>query len=318
MKKKSVLFTVMAVLLCLFIFFKDKPLVQKEIFAMDTLININIKGTLASKALIETEKEIKRLDSELGVNGAGALAAYNKGEGKNEEISSIIEKSIKISSETDGAFDISIYPVLKLWGFTTDSYSVPSHDTLMSAGENTGWEKLLGKNLPIDLGACAKGYGADRIKEILSKNHISSALISLGGTVLCYGESEAKIAVKNPFGEGVCAVIKCKDGIISTSGDYERFFEEGLERYGHIIDPDTFYPAKTNIKSATVLSESGFCSDALSTALFVMGENKAKEFYKNTTEKFEFLLITDDKRIVATKNIDIYQYDKNYELEIVE
>ncbi len=317
MKKKTALFIALAVILCLFVIFKDKPLVQKELFAMDTLININIKGRLANKASIETENEIKRLNYELGVNEEGALSSYNKGGEKSEELSSIIEKSIEISRETDGAFDISIYPVLKLWGFTQDSYSVPSYESLMSVGENTGWEKINENNLPIDLGACAKGYGADRIKEILSKNRVSSALISLGGTVLCYGQSEAKIAVKNPFGDGVCAIIKCKDEVVSTSGDYERFFEEGQVRYGHIIDPSTFYPATTNIKSATVLSESGFYSDALSTALFVMGENKAKEFYKNTSLEFGFLLITDDKRIIATENIDIYQYDDSYELEIV-
>ena len=119
------------------------------------------------------------------------------------------------------------------------------------------------------------GFTEDNFR-VLSANKIKDATVSLGGTVLLYGDSEKTVAIASPEGEGYAAYIKGKDCVISTSGGYERYFEENGERYSHIINPETGYPAKSGIISATVISGSGTESDAFSTAVFVMGDAEAR------------------------------------------
>ena len=177
-------------------------------------------------------------------------------------------------------------------------------------------EGLEYKGTEFDLGAIAKGYGADRVREILSANKIKDATVSLGGTVLLYGDSEKTVAIASPEGEGYAAYIKGKGCVISTSGGYERYFEENGERYSHIINPETGYPAESGIVSATVISDSGTESDAFSTAVFVMGEEKAKKLWEK--ENFDAVIITGDGRMIITEGIEssVTGIDDKYEVEI--
>lgn len=313
MKNKALIFSVIffiAVILAVFLGQKEET---NKMFAMDTVIECNIKDRNAKKALEEIEKEIERLDFELNVNGIGALSLYNESGIKNEEIKDLIDRSCLISSETGGAFDITIYPVLKLWGFTTDDKRVPEKQEIESTLLKCGYERLENENIPVDFGAVAKGYAADRIKSILDKDKVRQALISVGGTVLIYGKN-ALVAVKSPDGEGTAAVILCDNVCLSTSGGYERYFEKDGKKYSHIIDPKSGHPAESKIASVTVISEDGFLSDALSTAFYVSGEEGAKKLYRKRRD-FEMLLITDDGRIIVSDNVKLKDYDKKYKLE---
>ena len=275
---------------------------------MDTVVSLNITGADAIKCAKDIEEEIMRLHHEFSVNGKGAVYSYNESKKESEELSFIISESEKLRMATNGAFDVGIYPVTKLWGFTTDKFKVPTDEEIKSALSERGTK--------IDLGAIAKGYGADRVREMLSENKIKDATVSLGGTVLLYGDSEKTVAIASPDGEGYAGYIKAKNTVISTSGGYERYFSDSGKKYSHIINPETGYPAKSGIVSATVISESGTESDAFSTAIFVMGEERAKALWEN--ECFGLVLITEDDRIIITE--DIYPFvsgiDEKYETEI--
>lgn len=308
MKKKiSSAILLFAVFALVFAAFSEKTL-TKDFFAMDTVISLKLEGLGAKKCAKEIESEILRLHEELSVNGSGALACYNKGEYPGGEISYLLSESERIRKETSGAFDAGIYSVTKLWGFTTGEFFVPSETEIKNA--------LSLKGTQFDFGAIAKGYGADRVREILSENKVKNATVSLGGTVLLYGEEERKVAIASPEGEGYAAYIKGRDCVISTSGGYERYFSENGETYSHIMNPETGYPAKSGIVSATVISESGTESDAFSTAVFVMGEERAEEFWKK--ENFGLILVTEDGRMIITENVypAVSGIDSKYKTEI--
>lgn len=288
---------------------------EAELFAFDTYVSFSVEGKDAKEAKNEIAEEIKRLDEALNVNGTGALYDYNSGGEPEGEIKELLERSKSVSEMTSGAFDVTLYPVSKLWGFTTGEKRVPGESEIKEALKLTGYEKIGNGHPEADFGAAAKGYAADRIKEILKERKIKSAVASIGGTVLVYGK-KALIAVKDPECEGYAATLECRDEVLSTSGSYERFFTENGKTYSHIIDPETGSPAESKIVSATALSKDGFLSDALSTAFFVMGEEKAKAYLKENKD-VGAVLITDDGRLMATDNVTIKDYDNKYKLEII-
>ncbi len=282
---------------------------KRDLFLMDTVISLEVKGAGRKNALELIEKELERLEDKFSVNKNGNLSLYNKGKEADDELSLIIEECDKLKVATNGAFDIGIYPVTKLWGFTRETFRVPGEEEIKNA--------LLKKGEEIDLGAYLKGYGADRIKEILEDKKIPEAVVSLGGTVLLNGGDEKNVVVKSPDNEGFSAYIKAKNCVISTSGGYERNFTEKGKIYSHIMNPKTGHPAESGIKSVTVISDKGTISDAFSTALYVMGEDEAKKLYKK--EEFEFLIITDDDRLLISEGLEgkVFDIDEKYKVEII-
>lgn len=262
-----------------------------DMFAMDTVIEFHITGRRAEAALADAQREVARLDRELDADGSGALAAFNRDEAPSEEFLSLFERCREIEKQTAGSLDIALYDLIRLWGFTTEDYKVPSEEEI----------RVALKEERVDLGAVAKGYGADHVRGILENYAVERAVVSLGGTVLVYGNREAKVAIADVGTMAYAGVICASDCVISTSGAYERYFEAGGVRYGHILDPATGYPAASGLLSATVVAKEGVLSDALSTALFVMGEEKAKALWEQGG--FECVLITDDGRIIVSEGL---------------
>ncbi len=308
MKKKiSAVILLLIVLFFVFLSFYNQT-VTKDFFAMDTVISLNIKGLDAKMCAEKIEEEILRIHEELSVNGNGALAYYNKGEYPGEEVSYLLSESDRIRRETGGAFDAGIYSVTKLWGFTTGEFNVPSDAEVKEA--------LSLKGMKFDFGAIAKGYGAESVKEIIENHNVKEAVISLGGTVLVLGEKDKRVAIASPDSDGYAAYIDATNCVISTSGGYERYFSENGETYSHIMDPETGYPAKSGIVSATVVMKDGVRSDAYSTAVFVMGEARAKKFWEE--QPFGLVIITDDNRMIISEDMEekISGIDEKYELEI--
>ena len=131
-------------------------------------------------------------------------------------------------------------------------------------------------NFTVDFGAAGKGIALDEIKDYLETTKTKEAVISVGGSILLYGEKNFTVGIKDPEGNAGrhVAILNVGEGCVSTSGSYERFFEENGKRYHHILDPDSGYPAQSGVVSVTVVSESGILSDALSTACFVLGIEK--------------------------------------------
>jgi len=216
----------------------------------------------------------------------------------------IIKKSKEFWQETKGAFDITITPLVDLWGFTDQKYKVPEETLIKETLKLVGSDKIiLNENdnmvefklpgMKIDLGAIAKGFALDCAVAKLKQNNISSCLINAGGQVYALGkgpEGSWRIAIQNPRKKQFSKIIELKDKSISTSGDYEQFFLNKGKRYCHIINPGTGYPVDSGIFSVTVISNSGLTADALSTAAFISGE-PGIEMLKDNFPETEFLLM---------------------------
>ena len=299
---------------------REEP-VTAELFAMDTFIVLKAYGDNAADAVASSEETIKRLSRLLSVTDEGSeVYALDHADGAetpvSPEVFDLISRSLALSSELGESFELTIYPVLRAWGFTTDNERVPAdaeiEELLALVDDGSAVLNAEGRTvrLPagaqIDLGAVAKGYAGDAAAELMRANGVDSALLDLGSsTIVAIGAkpdgSAWRIAVKDPFGRSDRAgIIEATDVSVSTSGGYERYFvgDDG-ETYWHIIDPATGRPAKSGLVSVTVLCKSAFLGDALSTALFVMGA-EAAEAYWRAVGGFDYILITEEGKLIMT------------------
>lgn len=313
---------------------KDEMTVTREIFAMDTYMSLSATGEKAEEALDESVNEILRLDELLSVGKEESEIYTINNSGSailSDDTAKLIETSIELYSSTKGAFDITIFPLMETWGFTTKQYTVPDKSEINSILKNVSASKIeyngkektinLPKGVRVDLGGIAKGYTSNRIMEIFEEYSIESGMVSLGGNVQLYGRkpdgSLWKIAVENPKDEAnYVGVLQIEDKAVISSGGYERYFEENGVNYHHILDPNTGYPARSGLISVTIVSEDGTMADGLSTALFVMGKQKALEYWKNHSEKFDAILVEEDGNITITKGLEgIFSSDYEFSVE---
>lgn len=206
----------------------------------------------------------------------------------------IIKKAKEFWQDSDGAFDITIAPLVDIWGFSSQRYKVPGEGLIKTTLKLVGCDKIILREennvvefkipgMKIDLGAIGKGFAVDRAVNKLKENNINNCLINAGGQIYALGEKSGspwKIAIQNPRKPEISATLELKDKSVSTSGDYEQFFFEDGKRYCHIIDPKTGYPVTSGISSVTVIADSGLEADALSTAIFVLGKKRGEELLK--------------------------------------
>jgi len=206
----------------------------------------------------------------------------------------IIKKAKELCQASAGAFDITVAPLVDLWGFTNRQYKLPAEDSIKNTLKLVGCDKIIlhekdnvvefkFPGMKIDLGAIGKGFAIDCAVKILKENNINSCLINAGGQVYALGEKSGspwKVAIQNPRKPEITGTLELKDKSVSTSGDYEQFFFENGKRYCHIIDPKTGYPVTSGVSSITVVTDSGLEADALSTAVFVLGKNRGEELLK--------------------------------------
>lgn len=296
--------------------------VSRDVFAMDTYINMKVYGSDAEAALDEAEKRIYDLENELSATSEKSdIWAINNADGKDVAVcadtSVLIKKAVEMGDITHGALDITVFPILKEWGFTTEEYHVPEKNKLNDLLKNVDYSKIrlkdknvsIPEDAEIDLGALAKGYTGDEIMNIFKTHDIESAIISLGGNVQALGSkpdgSDWKVAVRDPFNPvtDMC-IVEIHDKAIITSGNYERFFtDDDGTKYWHIIDPSDGYPAANGFVSVTVIGENGLICDSLSTALFVAGTEGYKGIIKNYPE-YDFIFVTDAEKIYYTNGIE--------------
>ena len=294
---------------------------NRDVFAMDTYMSMRAYGKNSEAALDEAEKFITQLENDLSVtNENSCISKVNSASGSpvtiTDDAAEIISKALEIGKNTNGALDITIYPLLKEWGFTTGDNKIPKQSVLDTLMADTGFEKVhldgdtvtIPENFLIDLGALAKGYTSDKIMKIMKKNGVDSAIVSLGGNVQAMGAkpdgSLWKVSVRDPFmpDTDMC-IIETDTKAVITSGNYERYFvgSDG-KNYWHILDPADGYPADNGLVSVTIIGDSGLECDALSTALFVLGDGKAQEYWK-AHHDFDMILVTDDGKIIYTDGI---------------
>lgn len=296
---------------------KNTEKLSTEIFAMDTVMSITTYNsnedilTLCKERILELENLFSVTDE----NSEVFTLNTTKELAPSKDTYSLIKGAIEISNETSGALDISIYPILKAWGFTTGNYSVLSTNKINSLLNTVDYKKInlsedkitIPNNMEIDLGSVAKGYTSNEIIKLLRENNVESALINLGGNVHTLGSkidgTSWKVAVKNPIDNSNVLAVSVIDKAVITSGAYERFFTDDLgNKYGHIIDPKTGKPTESDLLSVTIIGDDGILCDALSTSLFVLGLDEAINFFKNHSN-FEAVFITTDNELYITEGI---------------
>ena len=241
------------------------------------------------------------------------VSILNNSEGFCEvsaETLEIIKKSLFYSKLSGGKFDITILPASKLWDFRNQIMA--NFDAIETAILNIGYEaieiegnKVNLNGRKIDLGAIAKGYIADKIKEYFIEKGVEDAIINLGGNIVCIGD-EADIGIAYPFEKTNIAAIKVKNQSVVTSGIYERYIQNGNFLFHHILDPDTGYPVENNLASVTVLGESSADCDALSTLCMVLGEEKGKEIIEKL-DGYEAVFITRGIKMTSTSGLKLQE-----------
>ena len=291
----------------------------------------------------DLEKQLSRTDPESAVsrlNGSGGEPVE-----VGEDLGVLFELAKYYRRSTGGAFNIAIAPVVSAWGFAGgEEYRVPSRgelDRLLalvdgsqvsmtpsfdSNGAGPKATVRLGPGQAVDLGGIAKGYAADKIVSVLQEYEVPRANINLGGNVLAYGDRPGgtawRVGVQDPARAGqqnaFAGVLELTDAFAVTSGGYQRYFEQDGKTYHHIIDPSTGYPADSGLTSVTVVAGlgegdgsdfPGAMCDAYSTALFIMGEERALAFWRDEMRwgeegcPFDLVLVTEDGRVVVTEGL---------------
>ena len=254
--------------------------------AMDTVMTLTAYGADRDRALEAAVAEIRRLDSLLSIgNDSSDISRLNREKTAvlSPDAASLLESALDLARDTQGIFDPTVYPLVKLWGFYDKNYHVPSRQELSDALAKVNYREVslgedgqasLGPGQQIDLGGIGKGYTSQRVTELLRQAGI-------------------------------------------TSGGYERYFEdpETGTVYRHILDPRTGFPAEKGLSSVSIVTSDGTLGDGLSTALYIMGLEEATQYWQAHRDAFEAVFITDDGTLYATEGLRgslTSQYDIHY------
>ena len=310
MKKTIFFLLISALLLCSC----AEKRITKQSFSFDTVINITADKKDEDKvaeALSECNKFEKIFSR---TNPESELYKLNSGttELEGEHLSRVISFGLEMSRLTDGAFDITVAPLCDVWNIK-ERTAPPEKKEIESALKNVGYDKISLSpfnlnNTKIDLGALSKGYIADKLREEFIKKGCENIIIDLGGNISLIGEYT--VGIRDPNSpEKIFATIKLKDKSAVTSGSYQRYFEYNGKRYHHIIDPRTGMCSDNSIASVTVISPVSMQADALSTAIFVMGE-RGLDLLKSFSDT-DALIIFENGEILTSKG-----FKEKYDLKL--
>lgn len=299
-----------------------------SIYAMDTVMDVTAYGETAQEAVDAAVAELNRLDRLLSaqrkngrdvdgydidkVNARSAVSV-------SQETAALVRKTLTLCEETDGALDITIYSAMEAWGFYNKEYRVPDEAELAQLRMRVNYQAVEVVNdnnvngithddgIKLDLGAVGKGYAADRVVELWRDLGVTSGLLNLGGNVQCVGAkpdgTDWIVAIRDPEDEnGALCTVSGRDMAVVTSGAYQRNFEIDGVSYHHILDPKTCRPAHSGLASVTIVAQSGFLADGLSTAVYVVGLEKSAELWRQRQD-FDMILYTDDHVLYITPGL---------------
>lgn len=303
-----------------------------DFFAMDTAMRLTLYGGAGASA----REEVLRLEEAFSRTREESLVSrLNRGETvRDAELAALLRQCLSYTAATEGAFDVTVAPVVSAWGFTEDAYRVPAEEELQELLTHVGSRSVnldgdavsLAPGASVDLGGVAKGYASDRVAALWAEEGVESGLAALGGNIYCRGVkadgSPWLVGVRDP-GDGAAYVgtLSLSDAFAVTSGGYERYFEQDGKTYHHIIDPATGRPAESGLLSVTVVShDSGALCDAFSTACYVLGEERSLALWRELGG-FELVLVTEDGRVLITEGLE-ESFDSSsaahpYEYEII-
>ena len=296
---------------------------ERQLFAMDTVMFLTAYGDAGDAALTAAADVINALAADLDPAREGSsLSALNAGAGQPVPVSAdclaVLDTALAVGGETGGALDPALYPVILAWGFTTGEYRVPPQaelDGLLAAKDTAGialdaaaGTAQVPAGTAVSLGAVAKGYAARQAADAMADAGAAYAILSLGGNVQTLGDTRPdgtpwQVAVTDPTDTGsYVGVLSVGQTAVVTSGGYQRYFEQDGETYIHILDPATGLPVDNGLASVTVVTADGARADALSTALFVLGEDGALA-YADAHGDVDLVLITKDGRVIVTAGL---------------
>lgn len=311
MTKSKKFIGLIAIILCIavviglisFDLIKSSQESEKSYIAMGTVVTSKIEGADCAEATEEIEEAISGIEKACLSRTVedSDIWRINEEPGSDifvsRETAYWIGKALDICADSNGAFDITIGKLTDLWNIGSGKESVPEKEEIESFLESVTYKNVfvndtsvkINQGQAIDLGAVGKGIACDSVRDVLDSYDIKSAVVSVGGSILVYGD-EAKVGIADPdSSQDYMATVSVKDQCVSTSGDYERFFESDGKKYHHILDPETGYPAVTDLRSVTVVCDSGLDSDALSTACFILGYNQSLELLKKYDAQAVFI-----------------------------
>ncbi len=331
---RSVIFIIVILLIAVFLSGCNKEkFYSNDFFAMDTWMSVQIPKCSTEeetvKHLKNVEAKIREIENSFSVTlQASDLYKLNNSsedtiEIVNNDFINALTEALRYEQLTDRAFSPRLYKISREWGFTTGAYKIPERDILkkyieeINASEISVDGNVVSRTpgIMIDFGAIAKGYAADVVVEYLKSNNIPKAIINLGGNVYMLGSKDEEtgwiVGVNDPFADRLLGTIELSDACVVTSGNYERYFEQDGKRYHHIIDSATGCPSDSGLASVTIISADASYADALSTALFVMGVDKAIEFWRNN-ENFEFVFVTENKEVYYSELLEngVFLFDQ--------
>jgi len=298
---------------------------EKIFCAMGTLMSFTVYGAYAQEALKAAEAITVKLDNLLArTKPDGEITRLNHSGGKDwtkvqEDTDSVLREALRYAEKTQGVYDPSIGALVDLWNVKARrEKNLPDLKEIRCALASCDYRNIetnhaggyrIQHGASIDLGGIGKGYAADRICALCRERDALSALFSLGtSSIAALGSkpdgSAWKIGLRAVGTDKIeCfGVVHLKDQFLSTSGDYEQGFVKNGHRYHHILDKRSGYPAESGLRSVTVIANSGAMSEAYSTALFVMGLDKALDFHQREGE-FEMIVVTSDSHVICTPKL---------------
>lgn len=296
----------------------DEP-ISKTSLVIGTVCTITLYDSDDATIIDKAFARLSELEDILSINKTGTeLDKVNEMAGKSpvkvsKDTLNVVKKGLEYSSLSNGALDITVGPLVKLWGIGTEHAKVPSQDEINTAknlinykdvviNEDDSTIYLEKPNMIIDLGAIAKGYAADEIVKILKDNDVNSAIINLGGNIFALGEkidgNPWKVGIQTPNQDrnSTIGYVSVKNKSIVTSGVYERYFEENGKKYHHILSPETGYPYENEILGVSIISDDSIDGDSLSTTLFALGVEKGLELVEST-KGIDAIFITKDNKL---------------------
>lgn len=290
-----------------------------------TLMGSKFEITLVDKDSLSAEKnidksvsEIRRIENLISEwNPETQISEVNRNAGikpvkVDAEVFALTEKGIYFSQLTDGAFDISIVAMDKIWKFDDSMNELPSEESIRNSVKNVGYQNIIldksnstiflkNKGMKIGFGSIGKGYAADKTRELMKSFGVKAGIINASGDISTWGTQPDgtpwAIGINNPFrDDAIAAVLYLKENAVTTSGSYEKYAEINGKRYSHIMNPKTGYPS-TGLTSVTVVGSNATMANGFSTSIMVLGRKKGLRLIKKFPD-YQYLLITDAGKII--------------------
>ena len=339
MKKTNTVTRIVCVLLCALLMLPlagcgETKESTSALFAMDTTMTLIAYGKNRDSGIAAAESVILSMDAMLDPEREGSTVwTINHANGENVvvpgQVADMLSAAKQVYQQSGGALDLTVYPLLKLWGFIDNKFYVPYDSEILDQLSRVCFDKVVLTSFPssgtytvsmpsygeMSFGAVAKGCAADKAIAAMRAAGVTSGIVSLGGNVQTLGlkpdGSQWRVGIDDPNnpGSSYIGVLSVGEAAVVTSGSYQRFFQDLTtgSTYHHILKPQSGYPVSNNLVSVTIICKDGTMADCLSTAMFVLGEVQSLNYWRSYGKTdgggFDMILITKDKRVICTKGL---------------